>query len=165
MFQIFSALALTWHLFDFYIFSILQPVSSSESSSQKSMIKYTKQKKHKQGQFIIQPKTKHKAGLVFMKCQNKQTQRSKLRIPVLDKHFDIRVIITKINDNRFYDTSVFSVFFAVFFFNFDHMFLILILKVTIDATGQAFVGLSDRRTIGLSDYRTIGLSDYSYGPD
>jgi hypothetical protein len=46
MFQIFSALALTWHLFDFYIFSqsiilnmiILQPVSSSESSSQKSMI-------------------------------------------------------------------------------------------------------------------------------
>ena len=46
MFQLFSALALTWHLFDFYIFSlsiiltmiILQPVSSSESSSQKSMI-------------------------------------------------------------------------------------------------------------------------------
>jgi hypothetical protein len=80
----------------------------------------------------------------------------------------IRVIITKINDNRFYDTSVFSVFFAVFFFNFDHMFLILILKVAIDATGprvhsvnfqrnKAFVGLSDRRTIGLSDYRTVGL--------
>ena len=46
MFQIFSAFALTWHLFDFYIFSlsiilnmiILQPVSSSESSSQKSMM-------------------------------------------------------------------------------------------------------------------------------
>ena len=47
MFQIFSALALTWYLFDFYIlFSlsiilnmlILQLVSSSESSSQKSMI-------------------------------------------------------------------------------------------------------------------------------
>ena len=46
MFQIFSALALMWHLFDFYIFSlsiilnmiILQPVLSSESSSQKSMI-------------------------------------------------------------------------------------------------------------------------------
>ena len=46
MFQIFSALSLTSHLFDFYIFSqsiilnmiILQPVSSSESSSQKSMI-------------------------------------------------------------------------------------------------------------------------------
>ena len=48
MFQIFSALALTRHLFDFYIFSlsiihllnmiILQPMSSSESSSQKSMI-------------------------------------------------------------------------------------------------------------------------------
>ena len=40
------ALALTWHLFDFYIFSlsiilnmiIFQPVSSSDSSSQKSMI-------------------------------------------------------------------------------------------------------------------------------
>ena len=46
MFQIFSALDLTRHLLDFYIFSlsiilnmiILQPVSSSESSSQKSMI-------------------------------------------------------------------------------------------------------------------------------
>ena len=46
MFQIFSALALTWHLFDFCIFSlsiilnmiILQPVSSCESSSQRSMI-------------------------------------------------------------------------------------------------------------------------------
>ena len=47
----------------------------------------------------------------------------------------IRVIITKINDNRFYDTSIYTVFFAVFFFNFDHMFLILILKVAIDATG------------------------------
>ena len=46
MFQVFSALALTSHLFDFYIFSlsiilnmiIFQPMSSSESSSQKSMI-------------------------------------------------------------------------------------------------------------------------------
>jgi hypothetical protein len=46
MFQIFSSLALTWHLFDFIMFSlyiilnmiIIQPVSSSESSSQKSMI-------------------------------------------------------------------------------------------------------------------------------
>ena len=46
MFQIFSALDLTRHLLDFYIFSlsiilnmiILQPVSSSESSSHKSMI-------------------------------------------------------------------------------------------------------------------------------
>ena len=28
----------------------------------------------------------------------------------------------KINDNRFYDTSIYTVFFAVFFFNFDHMF-------------------------------------------
>ena len=46
-------------------------------------------KKDKQGQFIIQPKTKHKTGLVFMKSQNKQTQRSKLRIPVLDKHFEV----------------------------------------------------------------------------
>ena len=34
----------------------------------------------------------------------------------------IRVIITKINDNRLYDTSIYTVFFAVFFFNFDHMF-------------------------------------------
>jgi hypothetical protein len=34
-------------------------------------------------QFIIQPKTKHKTDLVFMKSQNKQTQRSELRIPVL----------------------------------------------------------------------------------
>ena len=46
-------------------------------------------KKDKQGQFIIQPKTKPKTGLVFMKSQNKQTQRSKLRIPVLDKHFEV----------------------------------------------------------------------------
>ena len=46
-------------------------------------------KKDKQGQFIIQPKTKHKTGLVFMESQNKQTQRSKLRIPVLDKHFEV----------------------------------------------------------------------------
>jgi hypothetical protein len=38
-------------------------------------------KKDKQGQFIIQPKTKHKTGLIFMKSQSKQTQRSKLRIP------------------------------------------------------------------------------------
>ena len=46
MFQIFSALALTRHLFDFYILSlsiilnmvILQPGSSSKSSSQKLMI-------------------------------------------------------------------------------------------------------------------------------
>jgi hypothetical protein len=45
--------------------------------------------KDKQGQFIIQPKTKHKTGLVFMKSQNKQIQRSKLRIPVLDKHFEV----------------------------------------------------------------------------
>jgi hypothetical protein len=37
-------------------------------------------KKYKQGQFIIQQKT----GLIFMK--SKQRQRSKLRIPVLDKH-------------------------------------------------------------------------------
>jgi hypothetical protein len=43
----------------------------------------------KQGQFIIQPKTKHKTGLIFMKSQNKQRQRSKLRIPVLDKHFEV----------------------------------------------------------------------------
>ena len=34
----------------------------------------------------------------------------------------IRVIITKINDNRFYDTSIYTVFFAVFNFNLDHMF-------------------------------------------
>ena len=34
----------------------------------------------------------------------------------------IRVIITKINDNRFYDTSIYTVFFAVFHFNFDHVF-------------------------------------------
>jgi hypothetical protein len=31
----------------------------------------------------------------------------------------IRVIITKINDNRFYETSIYRVFFAVFVFNFD----------------------------------------------
>ena len=48
-----------------------------------------KKRKDKQGQFIIQPKTKHKTELVFMKSQNKQTQRSKLRIPVLDKHFEV----------------------------------------------------------------------------
>jgi hypothetical protein len=35
-------------------------------------------KKDKQGEFIIQPKTKHKTSLVFMKSQNKQTQRSKI---------------------------------------------------------------------------------------
>jgi hypothetical protein len=52
-------------------------------------IKTTWQKKDKQGQFIIQPKTKHKTGLVFMKIQNNQTQKSKLRIPVLDKHFEV----------------------------------------------------------------------------
>jgi hypothetical protein len=57
--------------------------------------KYTKQldthtkKKDKQGQFIIQLITKHKTGLVFMKSQNKQAQRSKLRISVLDKHFEV----------------------------------------------------------------------------
>ena len=50
-------------------------------------------KKDKQGQFIIQPKTKPKTGLVFMESQNKQTQRSKLRIPVLDKHFCICIIL------------------------------------------------------------------------
>ena len=44
-------------------------------------------KKVKQEQF--QPKTKHKTGLIFMKSQNKQRQRSKLRIPVLDKHFEV----------------------------------------------------------------------------
>ena len=69
MFQIFSTLALTRHLLDFYIcslsiilnMSILQPVSSSQLSSQKSMI----------------------IG---------------------------------------YMTLLYIVFFAVFFFNFDHMF-------------------------------------------
>ena len=45
------------------------------------------QNKDNQGQFIIQPKTEHKTGLIFMKSQNRQTQRSKLRILVLDKHF------------------------------------------------------------------------------
>ena len=64
MFQIFSALALMWHLFDFYIFF-------SDYTSTRVVI---------------------------------------------------RVIITKINDNRFYDTSIYTVFLAVFFFNFDHMF-------------------------------------------
>jgi hypothetical protein len=48
-----------------------------------------KQNKDKQGQFIIQPKTKHKTAIIFMKSQNKQRQRSKLRIPVLDKHFEV----------------------------------------------------------------------------
>ena len=48
-----------------------------------------KKKKDKQGQYIIQPKTKHKTGLIFMKSQNKQRQRSKLQIPVLDKHFEV----------------------------------------------------------------------------
>ena len=52
-----------------------------------------KKKEDKQGQFIIQPQTKHKTGLIirliFMKSQNKQRQRSKLRIPVLDKHFEV----------------------------------------------------------------------------
>jgi hypothetical protein len=57
---------------------ILQPVLSSLTQTNKN---------DKQGQFIIQPKTKHKMGL--MKSQNKQTQRSKLRIPVLDKHFEV----------------------------------------------------------------------------
>jgi hypothetical protein len=52
------------------------------------MTQKRKRKEDKQGQFIIQPKTKHKTGLVFMKSENKQTQRSKLRIPVLDKHFE-----------------------------------------------------------------------------
>ena len=36
-----------------------------------------------------QPKTKRKTDLVFMKSQNKQTQRSKHLIPVLDKHFEV----------------------------------------------------------------------------
>jgi hypothetical protein len=30
--------------------------------------------KDEQGELIIQPKTKHKTGLVFMKSQNKQTR-------------------------------------------------------------------------------------------
>ena len=46
-------------------------------------------KEDKQGQFIIQSKTKHKTGLVFMKSKNKQTQMSKLRIPVLDTHSEV----------------------------------------------------------------------------
>ena len=50
------------------------------------------QQKDKQGQFIIQPKTKHKTGLVFMASQNKQTQWLKLRIAVLDKHFEVEYV-------------------------------------------------------------------------
>ena len=38
----------------------------------------------------------------------------------------IRVIILKINDNRSYDTSIYTVFFAVFFFQFwPHVLLLL----------------------------------------
>ena len=48
-----------------------------------------KQRKDKQEQFVIQPKTKHKTGLIFMKSQNKQRQRPKLRILVFDKHFEV----------------------------------------------------------------------------
>ena len=48
-----------------------------------------KNKKDNQEQFIIQPKTKHKTDLIFMKSQNKQRQRSELRIPVWDKHFEV----------------------------------------------------------------------------
>jgi hypothetical protein len=41
-----------------------------------------------------------------------------LRTPV--RHCERNPI--KLIDNRFYDTSIYTVFFAVFFFNFDHMF-------------------------------------------
>ena len=55
-----------------------------------------KKKEDKQGEFIIQPKTKRKTGLVFMKIQNKQTQRSKLQIPGLDKHFYISKLLAHV---------------------------------------------------------------------
>jgi hypothetical protein len=67
---------------------IIQPKTKHINNTQNNLTQ-KKEEKDKQGQFIIQPKTKHKTGLVFMKSQNKQTQRSKLRIPVLDNHFEV----------------------------------------------------------------------------
>ena len=51
----------------------------------------------------------------------------------------ILILITKINDNRFYNTSIYTVFFAVFFFNFDHMFFCFCRHIFCNFSKAAYV--------------------------